>query len=110
MSTKLTDNPDIPVLKKWISLTEAAEILKVSRQYVNKKAAGGGYKTLHRLGSAPAFVVERAEIETILSQKTAEEAPEAPSAVEDETHEEIFAADVPTLPEDEERKLKFSDL
>ena len=94
--TKLTDNPDIPVLMKWISLTEAAEILAMSRQYVNKKAAEGDYKSLHRVGNSPSFVVQREEIEKIKKLRN--------------TPAEIPVETVAPVVEEPKGKLKFSDL
>ena len=70
MNAKLTENDSIPVLEEWISLTEAAEILGLSRQYVNKRATNGDYATLHRLGNSPALVVQREEIENIARRRT----------------------------------------
>lgn len=82
MNAKLTENADIPVLQEWISLTEAAEILGLSRQYVNKKASLGTYKTLHRLGNSPSLVVRRKEIEKIRDKRTARVVPPVEEVLE----------------------------
>ena len=62
-SMKLSEMTEIPELEgQWVGLTEAAEILGISRQYAYKKASLGAFSTLRRVGSAPMFVVNRAEL------------------------------------------------
>jgi hypothetical protein len=46
-----------------VGLTEAGEMLGVSRQYSYRMAAQGKYMTLHRVGSAHMFVVRIEEVE-----------------------------------------------
>jgi len=52
----------VPTLPGWISLTEASTILGLSRQYVYKKAGEGLFRTLHRIGSQPSYVVSEDEV------------------------------------------------
>lgn len=66
VSTKL-DN--LPVLPGWITLGEAAEMLGISRQHAYRRArlasegSVGGWKTAHRLGDKPAYVVSLGEVQ-----------------------------------------------
>lgn len=59
---------NIPKLDGWVNLTEAAEMLGITRQHAFKKArqadAGlpNGWKTIHRVGSKPMYVVSTSEI------------------------------------------------
>jgi hypothetical protein len=54
----------------WVNLTEAAEILGITRQHAYKRATKpadkGGFKTLRQLGSKPAYVVNTTELDQIL--------------------------------------------
>ena len=75
MTGKLTESENVPVLEEWINLTEAAEILGLSRQYVNK-IAEKTFKSLHKLGNSPALVVRRSEIEAIKERRSAPPAEE----------------------------------
>lgn len=74
---KLDPDNTMPVLPGWISITEAADILKVSRQHSYKLAARGaqglpgGYKSVRRIGSAHFAVVKASEINKM---KTARDA------------------------------------
>lgn len=61
MSKRLTENDTIPVLDGWITLPDAANILKISRQHAYNRAANGHFKSLHRVGSS-VFLVDEAEI------------------------------------------------
>lgn len=72
--TKLADREDIPVLKGgWINFTEAAERLGWTRSYMYKKASKpakeGGFKTVHRIGAQPTFVINESEIEEIIASQ-----------------------------------------
>lgn len=66
---------NIPKLDGWVNLTEAAEMLGITRQHAFKKArqanAGlsSGWKTVRRIGSKPMYVVSTAEIEDILGSE-----------------------------------------
>ncbi len=76
MSAKL-DN--IPVLEGWVNLTEAAEILDITRQHAYKRAklanAGkaGGWKTLHQIGTKPMYVVSIEELKAELEARNSAE-------------------------------------
>jgi hypothetical protein len=62
---------NIPALEGWVNLTEAAEMLGITRQHAFKKARQAndghpsGWKTIRRVGSKPAYVVSTAEIAAI---------------------------------------------
>ena len=66
MSAKL-DN--IPKLDGWVNLTEASEILGITRQHAYKMARlanegkSGGWRTLHQIGTKPTYVVSVTEIQ-----------------------------------------------
>lgn len=71
---KLSEDPNVPVLEGgWVTLTEAAEVLSITRQHSYKRAKNGGYKTLRRIGTSPAFVVNRRELEEILNSRHSRE-------------------------------------
>lgn len=65
MSTKLEN---LPVLPGWITLGQAAELLGISRQHAYRRArlanegSVGGWKTVHRLGDKPSYVVSSNEV------------------------------------------------
>lgn len=69
---------NIPKLDGWVNLTEAAEILGITRQHAFKKArqadAGlsNGWKTIRRVGSKPMYVVNTSEIADMLASKMAQ--------------------------------------
>lgn len=52
-----------PELEGWLTLTEAAEELDISRQHCWRMANSGKWKTLKRIGTKDVFVVEIAEVE-----------------------------------------------
>lgn len=56
---------DIPALDDWVNFTEGAEVLGFSRQYMYKLAQNNKFKTLHKIGTQPTFVVSRAELESL---------------------------------------------
>lgn len=76
MSAKL-DN--IPALDDWVNLTEAAEILGITRQHAYKRAKHasegrpGGFKTLRQIGTKPSYVVSRSELQRELDARKTEE-------------------------------------
>lgn len=86
---KLSDNPDVPTLKGWVNITEAAEMLGITRQHSYKKATQfgrpGGWNTLHRVGTQPAYVVAVSEIEEL---KRARDEREARRAADEATAQE----------------------
>lgn len=80
MSAKLEN---IQPLDDWVNLTEAAEILGITRQHAYKRAKHtsqgrpGGFKTLRQIGTKPSYVVRRSELTRELEGKVVEEG-EAP--------------------------------
>lgn len=80
---KLSEDPNVPVLKGWVNITEAAELLGITRQHSYKRAKNGGYKSLHRIGTSPAYVVSTKEIDELLAAKKEAEAKRAAKALED---------------------------
>lgn len=76
MAAKLEN---IPVLEGWVNLTEAAEILGITRQHAYKRAKltaqgkRGGWRTLHQIGSKPMYVVSLSEVKGELERKASED-------------------------------------
>lgn len=64
---------NIPVLDGWVNLTEAAEMIGITRQHAHKKARlanlgkPNGWKSIRRVGTKPMYVVSLDEISEILS-------------------------------------------
>lgn len=62
---------NIPQLDGWVNLTEAAEMLGITRQHAFKKARQAndghpsGWKTIRRIGSKPMYVISVTEIEAM---------------------------------------------
>ncbi len=73
-NVKLRDDPSVPTLAGWVNITEAAEILGITRQHSYKLArtpvSEGGYKTLHRVGTQPSYVVSVKELEERIAAKS----------------------------------------
>lgn len=73
-ATKLSGNPDIPVLEGWITIPEAASKLGISRQYAYKRAADGYFKSIHQIGDENAtYVVSTEEVATKIRSRAGEE-------------------------------------
>lgn len=62
---------NIPQLDGWVNLTEAAEMLGITRQHAFKKARQAndghpsGWRTIRRIGNKPMYVISVAEIEEV---------------------------------------------
>lgn len=60
---------NLPQLDGWVNLTEAAEIIGITRQYSYRMAKrtneglGGGWQTIHRLGSNGHYVISLDEVQ-----------------------------------------------
>lgn len=61
---------DVPLVTEWVTSTDLAEILGVSRQTINKQINQRKFKTLHLLGRT--YVVKREEVEALLAEKAKE--------------------------------------
>lgn len=53
----------VPELHDWMTSSQVAETLGMTRSAVHKKMVSGDFKTLHRLGDKPYLVVLRSEVE-----------------------------------------------
>jgi hypothetical protein len=66
---------NLPVLDGWVNLTEAAEMLGITRQHAFKKTRlanegqPGGWMTVRRVGSKPMYVVSTQEIADLLAAR-----------------------------------------
>lgn len=64
---------NIPVLEGWVNLTEAAEMIGITRQHAHKKARlanegkPNGWKSIRRVGTKPMYLVSTEEIDEILT-------------------------------------------
>jgi predicted DNA-binding transcriptional regulator AlpA len=65
---KLTEM-DIPKLPDFINLTEAAERLGMTRQWANKMAQDGMFKSIRRVGNQNLFVVSEEEVRELVGQR-----------------------------------------
>lgn len=69
---------NIPQLDGWVNLTEAAEMLGITRQHAFKKARKAndghpnGWRTIRRVGSKPMYVISTKEIEEMLEDAASE--------------------------------------
>ena len=69
---------NIPVLDGWVNLTEAAEMIGITRQHAHKKARlanegkPNGWKSIRRIGTKPMYVVSVSEIADMLSASPSE--------------------------------------
>jgi predicted DNA-binding transcriptional regulator AlpA len=64
-----------PRLDEWMTASQIAESLGITRQSVNRMMNEGRFKTLHRLGERPIFIVSRAEIEAMAASRLPPEEP-----------------------------------
>lgn len=56
---------DIPVLDGWVPLSEAADLIGISRQHAWRMATASPpkWKTVHRVGTSGVYVVSLEEVE-----------------------------------------------
>jgi uncharacterized membrane-anchored protein len=66
---KLSEDPNVPMLDGWVNLTEAAELLGITRQHAYKVASNGGFKTLHKIGHQPQFIIASQEVDSIKADR-----------------------------------------
>lgn len=64
---------DFPRLEGWMTATEVAQKLNLSRQQINKLINGGFFTTVHTLGSL--YLVESREVEEAVRKRLEEAAP-----------------------------------
>lgn len=60
---------EIPVLPGWITISEAADRLGISRQHSWRMARGKKWKTVHRVGTSDVFVVAESEVEERMARR-----------------------------------------
>jgi hypothetical protein len=61
-----------PKLRGWLTVTEVAGILNISRQAVHKMIADGSFSTLHYLGSIEKPIYVISALDATLQSKEAE--------------------------------------
>lgn len=78
---KRRDLKALPELEGWVTFTEAAGILGISRQRFYQLAESGAVETARRLGARPTYIVREAEVEGMKEQRQLG-SPEPPAQVE----------------------------
>jgi excisionase family DNA binding protein len=64
MTEPLSQNTDVPILQGWMGLSEAADFLGLSRQYIYRLAQDGKFKSLHRIGNSATTVISLDELKS----------------------------------------------
>lgn len=59
----------VPVFPGWITLSEAADRIGVTRQTINRWASDGTLKSVHSLGNI--YIVEMKEVSVLRRKKSA---------------------------------------
>jgi hypothetical protein len=65
----MTTPAQAPTVKTWMTATDAASELGVSRQYFNKMVQRGDFESLHKLGAKPIYVVQRCEVDRMKADR-----------------------------------------
>lgn len=74
MTRRKTTTPETAVpLKGWLTTTDAAIRLGISRQMVNRMVHAGQFATLQTIGDKPLFIVSVKEIEMMVAVREAKE-------------------------------------
>jgi predicted DNA-binding protein (UPF0251 family) len=61
---------EIPVLEGWLTASQAAEILGVTRQAVNQKIRAGLFKTAGVVGGDnPVYLIKEREVEKVADER-----------------------------------------
>ena len=60
---------DVPKLPGWVTLAEFADMRGITKQAVYKMAEAKKFKTLHRIGVKPVYVISRSEALTLLARQ-----------------------------------------
>ena len=68
---KVTTPENAEPLKGWLTTTDAAARLKISRQMVNRMVHNGAFKTLQTIGDKPLFIVKEQEIDEMVAARSA---------------------------------------
>jgi hypothetical protein len=58
----LSEDITVPTLDGWMTLTEAADALEVTRQHAYRMATKKRWNSLHKLGTPAIFVVSTDEV------------------------------------------------
>lgn len=64
---------DVPLLPDWILVTEAADMLGLSKQAVHGLIRTDKFESLHRLGQnadKPIYILKRKEVETMVTERS----------------------------------------
>ena len=61
----------IPELEGWLTITEAADMLGISRQHSWRMAVASPpkWKTVHKIGTSGVYVVQRSEVEERMARR-----------------------------------------
>lgn len=75
---RLDPEGTLPLLPGWVGITEAGELLGVTRQHAYRMAEMGKFESLCRIGKAHIFVVSMDEVERMRVQRASRNTPESP--------------------------------
>lgn len=67
----MTTPSEAPELEGWVTASDAADIMGMSRQAFNRKLHRGDFRTLKMLGSKPIYVLKRTEVEKAAEERRA---------------------------------------
>ena len=68
----MDDLNDFPEIQDWVTLTQAADMLGMSRANVHKKVMQRDFKSTHRLGERPYLLLLRHEVEGMRDERQAQ--------------------------------------
>lgn len=59
----LSEDKTVPSLDGWITTTETAKLLGITRQHAYRLIADKTFPSVHKIGSPAVFVVQQTEVE-----------------------------------------------
>jgi hypothetical protein len=65
----LMDTESLPEIRDWVTPSQAAEILGITRSAVHKKMTQREFQSVHRLGERPYLVILRSEVERLKARR-----------------------------------------
>lgn len=71
----LAEDTTIPVLEGWITTSEAAKIIGITRQHANRLVRDKVFPSVRKVGTPPLYLIQREEVEAYTTRPTTEEVP-----------------------------------